>query len=132
VLRWATPAMHFGRTAVRATEIAGQLIEPGDIVTLWQSSANRDERVFTDPDVFDLSRKPNKHLSFGFGPHFCIGAHLAQVEIGAMLDTLRTLSRCFEISGPVSRYHSNFLSGFSSLPVRFTPDEAGLRSLDLD
>jgi cytochrome P450 len=132
VLRWATPAMHFGRTAVRATEIAGQLIEPGDIVTLWQSSANRDERVFTDPDVFDLSRKPNKHLSFGFGPHFCIGAHLAQVEIGAMLDTLRTLSRCFEISGPVPRYHSNFLSGFSSLPVRFTPDEAGLRSLDLD
>ncbi|MEV6162549.1 cytochrome P450 [Streptomyces sp. NPDC052052] len=125
-LRWATPTMHFGRTAVNRVELAGQVIEAGDIVTLWHSSANRDESVFADPDTFDLGRTPNKHLTFGYGPHFCLGAHLARVEVTALLDALRTCVTDIEVVGETHRFHSNFLTGFSSLPVRFTPDEAGL------
>ncbi|WP_225447494.1 cytochrome P450 [Streptacidiphilus sp. PB12-B1b] len=126
VLRWATPTMHFGRSAVHRTVLGGQEIAPGDIVTLWHSSANRDEAVFAEPDRFDLARTPNKHLAFGYGPHFCIGAYLARAEVTAMLDALRSFSSGFEIAGPVKHFHSNFLTGLSSLPVSFEPDLAGL------
>ncbi|MFJ6561341.1 cytochrome P450 [Streptomyces sp. NPDC091412] len=126
VLRWATPAMHFGRRAVTDVELHGQVIAGGDIVTLWNSSANRDEEVFADPYVFDLNRSPNKHITFGYGPHFCLGAYLGRVEVNAMLDALRTYSTGFEVSGEPQRIHSNFLTGLSSLPVRFQPDETAL------
>jgi cytochrome P450 len=126
VLRWATPAMHFGRRAVTDVELHGEVIAAGDIVTLWNSSANRDEEVFADPYVFDLSRSPNKHITFGYGPHFCLGAYLGRVEVNAMLDALRTYSTGFEITGEVQRIHSNFLTGLCGLPVRFRPDEAAL------
>jgi cytochrome P450 len=126
VLRWATPAMHFGRRAVTDIELHGELIAADDIVTLWNSSANRDEEVFADPYVFDLDRSPNKHITFGYGPHFCLGAYLGRVEVNAMLDALRTYSTGFEITGEVQRIHSNFLTGLCGLPVRFQPDEAAL------
>ncbi|MFD4956397.1 cytochrome P450 [Streptomyces sp. NPDC058451] len=126
VLRWATPAMHFGRRAVTDVELHGQVIAAGDIVTLWNSSANRDEEVFADPYVFDLNRSPNKHITFGYGPHFCLGAYLGRVEVNAMLDALRTYSTGFEVIGEPQRIHSNFLTGLCSLPVRFEPDEAAL------
>ncbi|MFF9124157.1 cytochrome P450 [Streptomyces sp. NPDC014889] len=126
VLRWATPAMHFGRRAVTDVELHGQVIAAGDIVTLWNSSANRDEEVFTDPYVFDLNRSPNKHITFGYGPHFCLGAFLGRVEVNAMLDALRTYSTGFEVTGEPQRIHSNFLTGLCGLPVRFEPDEAAL------
>ncbi|MFB7455031.1 cytochrome P450 [Streptomyces sp. NPDC056188] len=126
VLRWATPAMHFGRRAVTDVELHGQVIAAGDIVTLWNSSANRDEEVFADPYVFDLNRSPNKHITFGYGPHFCLGAYLGRVEVNAMLDALRTYSTGFEVTGEPQRIHSNFLTGLCSLPVRFEPDEAAL------
>ena len=131
-LRCATPTMHFGRTAVNRVELAGQEILPGDIVTLWHSSANRDERVFADPDTFDLGRTPNKHLTFGYGPHFCLGAHLARVEVTALLDALRTFAADIEVVGETQCFHSNFLTGLSSLPVRFAPDVAGLAALSAD
>ncbi|WP_447040841.1 cytochrome P450 [Streptomyces sp. DSM 118878] len=126
VLRWASPAMHFGRTCLKDTEVGGVRIEAGDIVTLWHSSGNRDEAVFADPGTFALDRSPNKHITFGYGPHFCLGAYLARVELSELLSALRTFSKGFEIAGPTQRIHSNFLTGFSELPVRFEPDPAGL------
>ncbi|WP_445530087.1 cytochrome P450 [Streptomyces cyslabdanicus] len=130
VLRWATPAMHFGRRAVTDMELHGQVIAAGDIVTLWNSSANRDEEVFADPYTFDLNRSPNKHITFGYGPHFCLGAYLGRVEVNAMLDALRTYSTGFEVAGEPQRIHSNFLTGLCGLPVRFQPDEAALAAYD--
>jgi cytochrome P450 len=130
VLRWATPTMHFGRTAVNDVEIAGVRVRAGDIVTLWHSSGNRDEAVFDRPERFDLSRSPNRHMTFGYGPHFCLGSYLAKAEVRELLDALRTFAVEFVPAGPAERIHSNFLTGFSSLPVRFAPDLAGLGAED--
>ncbi|MFI7115838.1 cytochrome P450 [Amycolatopsis sp. NPDC049868] len=126
ILRWSTPAMHFGRTAVHDTEIGGRSIRAGDIVTVWNISANRDEAVFADPYEFALDREPNKHVTFGYGPHFCLGAFLGRVEVREVLDALRCFSAGFEITGTPRPIHSNFMTGMSYLPVRFEPDEAGL------
>jgi cytochrome P450 len=117
VLRWTTPTMHFGRTAIAETWLAGHRIAPGDLVTVWLVSANRDEMVFPDADSFHLGRSPNRHLSLGYGRHFCLGAYLGRVEISAMLDALRTLVARIEQQGPEQYIYSNFLSGMSSLPV---------------
>lgn len=117
VLRWTTPTMHFGRTAVTGTEIGGRAVQAGDLVTLWFTSANQDETVFDDPDRFDLARSPNKHLSLGYGPHFCLGAYLGRVEINAMLEGLRDRVTEIRQTGPGQHLYSNFLSGMSSLPV---------------
>ncbi|MGP3920456.1 cytochrome P450 [Nonomuraea sp. 10N515B] len=120
VLRWTTPAMHFGRTALEDVEVGGRLIRAGDIVTLWNNSANRDEETFADPFRFDLSRSPNKHISFGYGPHFCLGAYLGRAEIAALLTGLRELVTELEVSGEPRWIYSNLLSGMSSLPVRLS------------
>lgn len=120
VLRWTTPAMHFGRTAVADVEVGGRLIRAGDIVTLWNSSANRDEETFPDPFRFDLSRSPNKHISFGYGPHFCIGAYLGRAEIAALLTGLREMVTGLELDGEPRWIYSNLLSGMSDLPVRLS------------
>ncbi|MFJ8249832.1 cytochrome P450 [Streptomyces sp. NPDC094466] len=127
VLRWASPTMHFGRSAVRETELHGVRLRPGDIVTLWHASGNRDERVFDRPGEFDLGRAPNKHLAFGYGPHFCIGSYLAKVEISELLLALRDFTDGFELTGEPQRIRSNFLTGFSTMPVRFRPDHSGLK-----
>ncbi|MEU6484914.1 cytochrome P450 [Streptomyces sp. NPDC046887] len=126
ILRWATPAMNFGRHATTDFELHGRQIKEGDIVTLWQMSANRDETVFPDPYTLDLARTPNKHITFGYGPHFCIGAYLARVEVKEMLDALRTFSKGFEVAGEPRRIHSNLMQGMSYLPMRYVPDERGL------
>ncbi|MFI6641779.1 cytochrome P450 [Streptomyces sp. NPDC050504] len=117
LLRWVTPAMHFGRRAVTDVEIGGEPVREGDVVTLWNSSANYDEEVFDRPDVFDLGRTPNKHVSFGYGPHFCLGAFLGRAEISALLTALRTHVADAELTGPGKPIHSNFLHGYGSLPV---------------
>jgi cytochrome P450 len=119
VLRWSTPVMHVGRTATEDVELDGTTIRSGDIVTLWASSANSDGDVFDDPDTLDLGRSPNKHLTFGFGPHFCLGVFLARAEISAVLDALRTHASAVELAGPPRRIYSNVLNGFSRLPVSF-------------
>ncbi|MFI1167622.1 cytochrome P450 [Streptomyces sp. NPDC020801] len=126
VLRWASPSMHFGRSAVRDTEIHGVRIAKGDIVTLWHISANHDERVFDRPEVFDLGRRPNKHISFGYGPHFCVGSHLAKIEISELLMALRDFALDIEQTGDALRVRSNLLNGYHSLPVQLRPDHAGL------
>jgi cytochrome P450 len=127
-LRWTTPAMHFGRIALTSAELSDQSIAPGDLVTLWLSSGNRDEAAFPEPDRFDLARSPNKHLSLGHGRHFCIGSYLGRVEIIAMLDALRTFTRRIEQTGTALRIYSNFLQGISSLPVLMEGEPNGLAS----
>ncbi|MCC3767407.1 cytochrome P450 [Streptomyces sp. UNOC14_S4] len=130
VLRWASPTMHFGRSVVRETELHGVRLRPGEIVTLWHASGNRDERIFDRPGTFDLGRTPNKHLAFGYGPHFCLGSYLAKVEISELLMALRDFTTGFEQTGEALRIRSNFLTGFSTLPVRFRPDHSGMKEVD--
>ncbi|MEU1866178.1 cytochrome P450 [Streptomyces gardneri] len=130
VLRWASPTMHFGRSVVRETELHGVRLRPGEIVTLWHASGNRDERVFDRPGTFDLGRTPNKHLAFGYGPHFCVGSYLAKVEIAELLMALRDFTTGFEQTAESLPIRSNFLTGFSTLPVRFLPDHSGMKEVD--
>ena len=89
IVRWATPVIHFRRTATRDTVVGGQEIKAGDKVVMFYNSANRDERQFPDPYRFDVTRTPNEHVGFGAGgPHFCLGANLARREIGVMFEEL--------------------------------------------
>ncbi|MFB9235714.1 cytochrome P450 [Plantactinospora siamensis] len=120
-LRWTTPAMHFGRRATADVEIAGVRVRAGDIVTLWNTSANFDETEFADPGSFRLGRRPNRHLALGHGPHFCLGAFLGRAELSGLLDCLRDLVGGIEVTGAPRRIYSNFLFGHSSLPVVFRP-----------
>ncbi|MFG3052751.1 cytochrome P450 [Kitasatospora sp. NPDC048239] len=120
VMRWTTPAMHFGRRALTDVELGGRTIRAGDVVTLWNSSADFDEDVFADPYTFDLARTPNKHVAFGYGPHFCIGAFLGRTHVEAMLAALRERVAGIELLGPPRRLYSNFVFGYSGLPVRLT------------
>jgi cytochrome P450 len=119
VLRWATPGMHVARTARTDLDIHGQKVGAGDIVTLWNVSANNDESVFDQPRRFHLSRSPNKHLSFGHGPHYCLGAFLGRTELHALLTALATRVGRMELNGRPRPIYSNFVSGYDSLPVRF-------------
>lgn len=125
ILRWNTPAMHLGRTARRDVTIRGELIRAGELVTVWNASANRDEEVFADPDTFQLARTPNKHLTFGHGPHFCLGAFLGRAEVTAVVDALRRQVVEIAAVGEPRPVYSTFLRGFSSLPVAFTPSGSG-------
>ncbi|NEA32494.1 cytochrome P450 [Streptomyces sp. SID13031] len=117
VLRWTTPATHIGRTATADIKIRDVEIAAGDIVTLWNISANRDEDIFPEPYRFDISRTPNKHLTLGHGPHFCLGGPLARVELRLILQELREQVTSLELDGPVERIRSSFLTGVSRLPV---------------
>ncbi|MFF8919353.1 cytochrome P450 [Streptomyces sp. NPDC015032] len=121
VLRWSTPGMHFARTATRDLVIGGRQIRTGDIVTLWNTSANNDEAVFDAPRQFNLSRQPNKHLSFGHGLHYCIGAYLGRAELRGLLTALVDSVESLELDGAPTRIYSNFLFGYSGLRVRFHP-----------
>ncbi|MGW5733511.1 MULTISPECIES: cytochrome P450 [Streptomyces] len=122
VLRWTTPAMHFGRRAVEDVPLGGQVIRAGDVVTLWNSSANFDEDVFPDAQRFDLGRKPNRHVTFGHGPHFCIGAFLGRAHVSAVLEALRDQVARIELRGEPRRLYSNFVYGYLGLPVELTAE----------
>lgn len=123
ILRWTTPAMHLGRTAQTDVTVRGRTIRAGDLVTGWNVSANRDEAVFADPEVFDLGRTPNKHLTFGYGPHFCLGSYLGRAEVAAMVDSLRRKVARIELRGEPKPLYSTFLRGYSSVPVRLESGE---------
>ena len=119
LLRWATPVLHFRRTATRDTELRGQAIERGDKVVTWYISANRDEEVFPDPYRFDVTRTPNDHVTFGpGGPHFCLGAHLARLETKILFQEMLPRLASIEPAGPVERIRSNFVNGIKRMPVR--------------
>jgi cholest-4-en-3-one 26-monooxygenase len=123
MLRWVTPVMQFQRTAQRDSQVAGQHISEGDRVALFYVSANRDEAVFDRPDQFDVGRRPNDHLSFGGGgPHFCLGANLARLEIRVMFEALLGRLPDIELNGQPRRLRSNFINGLKEMQVRFTPE----------
>lgn len=119
VLRWASPLLYFRRNAVEDVEVAGQLVRAGDIVSLWYVSANRDESVFDDPFTFDIGRSPNHHVAFGGGgPHFCLGASLARLELRVLFESMLERYSRIELAGPPDRLRGNFLHGVKHLPVR--------------
>jgi cytochrome P450 len=119
MLRFWPPVMQFRRTATRAVTLAGQDIAEGEKVVVYHASANRDETVFADPDRFDVGRTPNDHVSFGFGPHYCIGAHLAKAQMRAMLGQVLTRMPRIRLDGEPVRLTSNFQNGLKRLPVRW-------------
>ena len=124
IVRWVSPVNLFRRTATCATELGGQAIAEGDKVVVFYASANRDESVFSDPQEFDIARDPNPHVGFGGGgPHFCLGRHLAALELRVLLATLAERMPDIELAGDASRLRSNFLNGIKHMPVRFTPSE---------
>jgi cytochrome P450 len=120
MLRWWTPVMHFRRTAVADVRLSDVDIRAGDKVVVWFSSANRDPSVFPGPDVFDIGRTPNDHLTFGHGPHFCLGAHLARVQLRAMFDAVLDRLGFVELESEPVRLRSNFQNGLKSLPIRWS------------
>lgn len=120
ILRWTCVPAHFGRSARRDVSLGGIDIAAGDLLTGWLWSANRDEEIFSEPDRFDLRRTPNRHLSFGHGPHFCLGAYLARAQIDALLTELSAQVAELEVCGPLRRIYSNFFQGVGSLPVALT------------
>jgi cytochrome P450 len=119
MLRFWTPVMHFRRTATADVRLSDVDIRAGDKVVVWFSAANRDPSVFPDPDTFDIGRTPNDHLTFGHGPHFCLGAHLARVQLRAMFDAVLDLLGFAELAGEPVRLRSNFQNGLKSLPIRW-------------
>lgn len=118
LLRWHPPVLTFRRTAAQDTELAGRRIRAGDKVVVLHASANRDERAFADPGRLDLARSPNPHVSFGDGPHVCMGAHFARLQLRLLYaEVLRALP-VLRPAGPAERLVSNFINGIKSLPVR--------------
>ncbi len=121
ILRWASPVMYFRRNVTRDTEVRGQQIKAGDKIGIWYISANRDESVFENPFTFDIKRAPNEHVAFGGGgPHFCLGANLARMEMNIMFDELVRRVDSVELIGEVQRLRSNFVNGIKHLPVRLS------------
>jgi len=124
MLRWVTPIKNMNRTATCDVELRGQKIRQGDRVLLLYESANRDERVFRNPDRFEVGRSPNEHLAFGgFGAHFCLGASLARLELRVMFEELLARFPDLELASqePLRLRPNNFIVGIEEMPVRFTP-----------
>jgi cytochrome P450 family 142 subfamily A polypeptide 1 len=125
LLRWVSPIKNMARTVTRDTAFGGQDLHEGDQLIVVYPSANRDGSVFDDPDRFDITRNPNPHVAFGFGPHFCLGASLARLELRTMFTEVLTRLPDLELAGPAEpRRASNFISGPELMPVRFTPTPA--------
>ena len=122
ILRWSSPQLHFRRTALLDTELRGIPISKGDKVVTWYISANYDEESFKDPFNFDLGRSPNPHVTFGGGgPHICLGAWLARLEVQIFLEELCKKVRRFHRNGDPVRIRSNFINGLKYLPLEIEP-----------
>jgi cholest-4-en-3-one 26-monooxygenase len=122
IVRWVSPVNLFRRTPTQDVEIGGQPIKKGEKVVIYYSSANRDESVFDNPDVFDIGREPNPHVGFGGGgPHFCLGRHLAKLEIECLFRSLVTQCERVELVEEPRRLRSNFINGIKEMQVRFVP-----------
>jgi len=118
ILRWVSPIIHFNRHATQPTEVHGVEIPAGDNVALFFASGNRDEDVYDDPFAFRVDRAPNPHLAFGFGTHYCMGAHLARVELETIFRHLLVRLESFEVTAPVERLASNVNGGIKHLQIR--------------
>lgn len=119
IVRWTSPVIQFARIATADTELHGRKIREGDVLALFYPSANRDEDVFEQPFMFDIGRSPNRHLAFGIGEHFCLGAHLARLELQVMFRQLAERLESVELAGPVQRMRSSFVGGIKHMPIRY-------------
>lgn len=118
VLRFTSTATHVMRTVTEPVLLRDQRLDAGDRVVLWIPSANRDERVFTDPDRFDITRTPNRHLALGAGQHFCLGGMLARAEMRIFFSELLDMVKTVEQTGPAVPVESIVVNGLEHLPVR--------------
>jgi cholest-4-en-3-one 26-monooxygenase len=119
IVRWTSPVIQFCRTAVEDVELHGKQIRKGDAFCLFYPSANRDEEAFEDPDVFRVDRRPNPHVGFGIGEHFCLGANLARLELRVIFAELAQRLDEIELAGPYERMRSSFLGGVKRMPIRY-------------
>jgi cytochrome P450 len=119
IVRWTTPVNHFARTAAVDYVLRSSHIKKGDSVALFYASANRDEDIFADPFAFRLDRDPNPHLGFGVGEHFCLGAHLARLDLKVFFRQFAERVESIELAGPVQRLHASFVGGPKRLPIRY-------------
>ncbi|MBI3678129.1 MAG: cytochrome P450 [Proteobacteria bacterium] len=119
MIRWATPVQHFMRTATEDYELRGRKILKGQSLILLYLSGNRDEEAFADPFKFKVDREPNRHVSFGYGAHLCIGQHMAKMEIKAFFKELLPRLDSIELAGAPRKVQSTFVSGLKALPVRY-------------
>ena len=122
LMRWSPPLMHFRRTALRDYELDGQVIKEGEKVVMWYCSANRDDRAFPDPERFNLARDPNRHLTFGHGPHFCMGSALGRQMVKSILHELNAQMPDLVVDEPTMLL-SNFMNGVLALPATWTASE---------
>jgi cholest-4-en-3-one 26-monooxygenase len=120
IVRWTSPVIQFCRTATEDVELHGKQIRKGDAFCLFYPSANRDEEAFEDPDVFRVDRKPNPHVGFGIGEHFCLGANLARLELRVVFSELAARMEEVELAGPYERMRSSFLGGVKRMPIRYS------------
>ena len=123
MLRWVSPIKNMARQMTRDVEFQGETLRQGQKLLLLYPSANRDERVFDDPERFDITRSPNDHMAFGFGSHFCLGNRLARMELSVMFDRLLDRLPDLTLSDPSEppKRAANFVSGYETMPVVFTP-----------
>jgi cytochrome P450 len=122
VLRWTSPQLHFRRTATTDTEIGGVRVAAGDKVVTWYLAANFDPAAFDDPQCFDISRTPNRHVTFGGGgPHLCLGQWMARLEVRTFLAALADRVERIELAGTPRRVRSNFINGLKELPIVLHP-----------
>jgi cytochrome P450 len=120
LLRWVSPVVHMRRTARHDTVLGGQPIAAGDKVAVFYGAANRDETVWPDADRLDLGRQPNHHVAFGGGgPHMCLGAHVARMEIAALIREIVTRMDNIRLAGPIERLPSTFIAGPKHFPICF-------------
>jgi len=119
MIRWVTPVKEFMRTATADTQVAGVTLKEGEAVLLSYPSGNRDEEVFDDPFRFDVGRDPNKHLAFGFGVHYCLGAVLARMETRALFAELLPRLESIELAGPAEMKATTFVGGLKHLPIAY-------------
>jgi cytochrome P450 family 142 subfamily A polypeptide 1 len=123
MLRWVSPIKNMARTMTRDVELHGETLRKGEKLLLLYPAANRDERVFDDPETFDITRNPNDHIAFGFGAHFCLGNRLARLELTTMFERLldRLPDLALATDDPLPTRDANFVSGYESMPVVFSP-----------
>ena len=120
MIRWVTPVKAFMRTAAEDTTIRGVPIAEGESLLLSYVSGNRDEDVFDDPFRFDVGREPNKHVAFGYGVHFCLGATLARMEVNSFFTQLLPRLQSVELAGTPAHMATTFVGGLKHLPIRYS------------
>lgn len=124
ILRWTSPTLHQMRTATRDSTVGGARICAGERISVWNPSVNRDEAAFPHGERFDVARSPNRHLAFGAGPHVCVGAALARLELTILIEALVRRVEHIELAEPPKRLHSTLMWGFDRVPVRFELEPA--------